>query len=80
MPIRTITLPNGKKCTRKITNLHPDGTEFDPSDIVIGETPGTEEAAKIMGRMLRDMMEIKNAEEQKQPVNLKGKDYGRKIS
>ncbi len=65
MPIRTITFPNGKVCTRKITNLHPDGTEFDPSEIVIGETPGTENAARILGHMLVRMMEIKNAEEQK---------------
>lgn len=43
MPLRTITLDDGKVCSRKVTNTHPDGTEFltegftVPSDTVTGE-------------------------------------------
>ncbi len=62
MPMRTITLSDGTVCTRKITNLHPDGTEFDPSEIIIGETPGTERAAEILGRIIKHAAEKKAKE------------------
>ncbi len=62
MPIRTVTLSNGKVCTRKITNLRSDGTEFNPEEIIIGETSGTERAAEILKRILKHTTEKERKE------------------
>ena len=35
MPMRTITLDDGGERTRRIVNIHPDGTEFQPEEFAL---------------------------------------------
>ncbi len=50
MPLRTITRPDGTTVTRRITNLHPDGTEFLPEEFTL---PYNEQTAPIY-KMIAD--------------------------
>lgn len=52
MPLRTITLKDGRTVTRMIRNFHPDGTEFLPEETVLPRIPETENAFRIIEHCL----------------------------
>lgn len=52
MPLRTVTLKDGTKCTRMIRNFHPDGTEFLPEETVLPRNEITEPAFRILEHCL----------------------------
>ena len=53
MPLRSITLYDGKVCSRNIINTHPDGTEFLPEDFILtADTSEVERIYKALERLL----------------------------
>lgn len=53
MPFRTITLDDGKVCSRNIVNTHPDGTEFLPEEFAVpSDTAEGERIYKALERLL----------------------------
>ena len=53
MPLRSITLDDGKVCSRNIINTHPDGTEFLPEELVLtADTAEGERIYKALERLL----------------------------
>ncbi len=52
MPLRTVTLKDGTVCTRMITNIHPDGTEFLPEEFELPYNETTEIAYGILAHCL----------------------------
>lgn len=53
MPLRMITLDNGKVCSRNITNIRSDGTEFLPEELAIpSDTDEGERVYKSLERLL----------------------------
>ena len=53
MPLRTITLDNGKVCSRNIINTHPDGMEFLPEELALtADTAEGERIYKALERLL----------------------------
>lgn len=66
MPIREITLDDGTVCRRKITNVHPDGTEFLPEEFVI--TGRSEQERRILD-LAREIIEDGLERERKEKEN-----------
>ena len=53
MPLRTITLDDGKMCSRKITDTHPDGREFLTEEFTMpSDTAAGERVYKALERLL----------------------------
>lgn len=65
MPLRTISLDDETSCTRMITNLHPDGTEFLPENFTIPSE--TAEGGRIY-KALERMINSRTIEENLEPV------------
>ena len=53
MPFRTITLDDGKVCSRNTVNTHPDGTEFLPEEFTVpSDTAEGEHIYNALERLL----------------------------
>ena len=53
MKLRTMTLDNGKVCSRNIANTHPDGTEFLPEEFTLtADAAEGERIYKALERLL----------------------------
>lgn len=52
MPLRTITLDDGKARSRNVINTHPNGTEFLPEDFAVpSDTADGERIYKALERL-----------------------------
>ena len=55
MPLRMITLDDGKECSRNIVNTHPDGTEFLPEEFALSVDPAeSERIYRALERLLQN--------------------------
>lgn len=58
MPLRTITMPDGREVSMMIRNYHPDGTEFLPEEFTItGDTPEGRRAIELAVGLVKAGME-----------------------